>query len=177
MRLRTLFFLASSIPCLAAFADLEIGKSYALKFVDVDGNTLSTGDGRVTVLVVTTKADLAKAQRVGDRVPDHCLGDPDYRMITLVKFGKRSAPMRVIITAMTRRRLDSEAKRVQPRYAAGKIEKDPRADIFAVADFDGTAAAELGGQSTVFTFSFLAGTVGYSNNGTTCRRRPIWLRF
>ena len=45
-----------SIP-IVSLADLSIGETHALKFVDIDGNTLSTTDGHVIVLVLTTKAD------------------------------------------------------------------------------------------------------------------------
>jgi hypothetical protein len=131
-------------------ADPEIGKTYALKFVDVDGNTLSTADGRLTVLVLTTKANLPKAQLVGDRVPDYCLANPAYRMITLLEFGSHGAPVRKFLAAMARQRLDKEAAKLQKRYAARKIEKDARRDVCAVADFDGVIASQLESQSSAF---------------------------
>jgi hypothetical protein len=140
-------------------ADPEIGKTYAPKFIDVDGNTLSTADGRVTVLVLATRANLSKAQLVGDRVPDFCLGNPAYRMITLVKFGSHSAPVQKFLTTMARRRLDKEAARLQKRYAAGKIEKDARRDVFAAADFDGVIASQLESQSSAFR-AFIFGRNG-----------------
>ena len=150
MRIRTLFFLAFSFPIASSFADLAIGQNHELKFVDVDNNTLSTADGHVTVLVLATKADLSKAQIVGDRVPDYCLGNPTYRMITVVKSGKHSAPVRAVLAAIARRRLDAEGKRLQSRYDANKITRDARHDIFAVVDFDGNAVAQLDSQSSMF---------------------------
>lgn len=131
-------------------ADPEIGKTYALKLVDVDGNTLSTADGRLIVLVLTTKANVPKAQLVGDRVPDYCLGNPAYRMITLVEFGSHSEPVQRFLRATTRQRLDKEAVTLQKRYAAIKIEKDARRDVFAVTDFDGAIASQLESQSADF---------------------------
>jgi hypothetical protein len=131
-------------------ADPEIGKTYALKFVDVDGNTQSTADGRITVLVLTDKAGFPKARLVGERVPDRCLANPTYRMITVVKFGKHSAPVQRFFTAMARRRLDKEAAIVQQRYVAKKIEKEARRDVFAVTDFDGAIASQLQSQSSTF---------------------------
>lgn len=134
----------------SALADPEVGKTYALKLDDVDGNTLSTADGRLIVFVLTTKANVPKAQLVGDRVPDYCLGNPAYRMITLVEFGSHGAPVQRFLTAMTRQRLDKEAVKLQKRYAANKIEKDARRDVFAVADFDGVIASQLESQSAAF---------------------------
>src|SRR6266540_3044482 len=76
---------------------LSNGQRYRINFVDVDGNALSTADGHVTVLVLTTTADREKARTVGDRVPDYCLGNPDYRMITIIRFiRKHGAIMRKI---------------------------------------------------------------------------------
>jgi hypothetical protein len=139
-----------AIPIVSVLGDLSVSETHALKFVDIDGNTLSTTDGHVTVLVLTTRADLPKAQAVGDRIPDFCLGNPAYRMITLVKFGKHSALVTNFMTKMARRRLDAEGKRLQTRYDAHKIARDARHDIFAVADFDGSVVSQLDSGSTLF---------------------------
>jgi hypothetical protein len=144
------FFFVMSIPVVSVRGDLSVGETHALKFVDIDGNTLSTTDGYVTLLVLTTKADLPKAQAVGDRIPDFCLGNPAYRMITLVKFEKHSALVTKFLTSMARRRLDAEGKRLQTRYAANKIVRDARHDIFAVADFDGSVVSQLNSGSILF---------------------------
>jgi hypothetical protein len=66
----------------ALSADLSLGQIYALRFVDVDGNTLLTADGHVTVVVLTTQSNIDQARAVGDRVPGYCLGNPTYRMIS-----------------------------------------------------------------------------------------------
>jgi hypothetical protein len=147
-----------AIP-IVSLADLSIGETHALKFVDVDGNTLSTSDGHVTVLVLTTKADLPKAEAVGDRIPDFCLGNAVYRMITLVKFGQHSALVTKFLTSMARRRLDAEGKRLQTRYATNKIARDARHDIFAVVDFDGSVVSQLDSGSTLFRV-FVFGRTG-----------------
>jgi hypothetical protein len=147
---RVQIFLLVSVLCaplMSIFAELTVGQIYALNFVDVDSNKLSTADGHVTIVVLTSRADVVKAQTVGDRVPEYCLGDPTYRMITVVNFQKKhTKPIRMILSALVRRRLDSEAQRLQPRYAAKKITHDPRRDVFAVADFDGSVIAQLGSQ-------------------------------
>jgi hypothetical protein len=143
--------------CTVTAGTLVIGQVYEFKFTDVDGRTLSTADGHVTVLVITTRADLDKARLVGDRTPEHCLGDPTYRMITLITFDKPNEGLRFALSALIRHRLDQEAERLKPRYLAKKLTRDPRTDMYAVADFDGAIAAELGinvasGQFSVLVF-------------------------
>jgi hypothetical protein len=140
-------------------ADPEIGKTYALKFVDVDGNTQSTAEGRITVLVLTDKAGFTKARMVGERVPDRCLANPAYRMITVVKFGKHSGPVQKFFTAIARHRLDKESALLQQRYVAKRIEKDARRDVFAVTDFNGVIASQLDSQSSAFRV-FVVGPKG-----------------
>ena len=164
-RSRGQIFLLVSVLCLpflSTFGELTVGRIYPLTFVDVDGNTLSTIDGRVTTVVLTTSADVPKAETVGDHTPDYCLGNPSYRMITIVNFQKkRSAPTRAIFRALIRRRLDAEARRLQPRYTAKNITHDPRRDVFAVADFDGSVVAQLGSRFEAADFRvFIFGSNG-----------------
>jgi hypothetical protein len=142
-----IFFAAFSIALATGRSDAAIGSA---RLNDVDGHTLSVADGHVTVLVLTSRANLPKAELVGDRVPDFCLGNPKYRMITLVEFGKQIAPIRGFLEGMTRRRLDNEAKELQKRYDAHKIDKNARADIFAVADFGGDASSQIAGETPDF---------------------------
>jgi hypothetical protein len=131
----------------ALLADLSLGQIYALRFVDVDGNTLLTADGHVTVVVLTTQSNIDQARGVGDRVPGYCLGNPTYRMITVVNFQKKRAkPTRIILSALMRHRLNAEAWRLQSRYNEKNIIRDARRDIFAVANFDGAATAQLGAR-------------------------------
>jgi hypothetical protein len=128
-------------------ADISPGQIYKLNFVDVDGNTLLTADGHVTVVVLTTQSNIDKARAVGDHVPDYCLGNPTYRMITVVNFQKKRAkPTRMILSALMQHRLNAEARRLQTRYNEKNITRDARRDIFAVADFDGAATAQLGAR-------------------------------
>src|SRR5262249_28698440 len=101
-------------------------------------------------------AELDKARAVGDRIPQYCIGNPAYRFITVVAFEKRpSGARRWISVRVARRRLDAEAKRLQPRYNANKLTRDPRQDVFAVLDFDGTAAAGLGISANSLAFQVL----------------------
>jgi hypothetical protein len=150
------FFCAAVYFSLVLFVhgELSIGKIYTLNFIDIDGNKLLTNDGHISVIVLTTTGDLKKARAAGDRVPDFCLGNPTYRMITVINFQKkRSAPMRMILTAVVRHRVEAEAKQLQARYATKKIEKNARRDIFVVTDFDGSAVSQLGGSLESSRFS------------------------
>ena len=134
-------------------ADLTVGQRYPLRLTDVDGNALSTADGRITTLVVTTQAGTDKAREVGDRTPDFCLGNPTYRMITVLVFEKNhSKPTRAIFGSLIRRRLDSEGHRLQNRYNKLQISRNARQDVSAVADFDGAIAKELGLEPTAGVF-------------------------
>ena len=86
------FFLIGTLiflPAARLGGALSIGATYSLGFVDIDGNKHSTADRHVTVIVLTTAADKDKARTVGDRVPEHCLGNPDYRMITIIRFARK----------------------------------------------------------------------------------------
>jgi hypothetical protein len=156
LRAPQFFFLAQSVSLLLALslhAALSAGQNYALNFTDVDGRTLSTSDGHVTIVVLTTTADREKARSVGDRVPDYCLGNPNYRMITVLNFTRKHTRIgRKIATMFVRHRLDEEAKRLQTRYDAKKIASNARSDIFAVADFDGTVSSQLGRQPEAIDF-------------------------
>jgi hypothetical protein len=133
------------LPAAPARGALSTGNTYSISFADLDGNKLSTADGHVTIVVLTTSADREQARAVGDHVPDFCLGNPAYRMITILHFtGRYMALGRRMATAFIRHRVREEAKRLQARYDAQKISRDAKSDIFVVADFDGTAASQLG---------------------------------
>lgn len=124
---------------------LSVGENYSVGFVDIDGNKQSTADGHVTVIVLTTPAEREKARTVGDRVPERCLGNPDYRMITIIRFARRHTVVgQRIATAFIRHRVNEEAKRLQARYDGKKIARDARKDIFIATDFDGSIASQLG---------------------------------
>jgi hypothetical protein len=124
---------------------LSTGNIYSIKFVDIDGNKLSTTDGHMTIVVLTTTADREQARAVGDHVPDFCLGNPAYRMITVVHFtGRHMEIGRRVAMGFVRHRIGEAAKRLQTRYDGLKISRDARNDIFVVTDFDGAIASELG---------------------------------
>jgi hypothetical protein len=129
------------------------GRTYAINLVDVDGNHFSTAGERITVVVLTTNADTARARTVGDRIPDFCLANPKYRMITVVNLaGRYPGLARSAATWLIRQRLSSEAKRLQKRYDAKKITRDARRDVFAVADFGGSVASQLGARPEAADF-------------------------
>lgn len=170
LRALQFFFFATAVLFFFAVplnGTLSNGQRYALSFVDVDGHTLSTADGHITVLVLATTGDSDKARSVGDRVPDYCLGNPSYRMITILHFtNKHTGIGRKIATMVVRHRLNEEAKRLQARYDAKKIASSARSDIFAVADFDGTASSRLGGQPEAADFHVFV----FGRNGELLRQ-------
>lgn len=143
---------------LASAAVLEPGRPYSFSLHDVDGNELSTADGHITILTVVTRQNEAQAHAVADLVPDRCLGDPKYRYITLVNFQRGVArPFQGLTRTIIRKRLDAEAKELQRDYTAKKLTRDPRRDIFVIADFDGTAVRQVGltpENSSVAVFVF-----------------------
>ncbi len=150
------------VPAALLRGTLSTGATYSISFVDIDGNKLSTADGHVTIVVLTTAAERPKARTVGDRVPDYCLGSPDYRMITIIHFtGRHLTIGRRIATAFIRRGVREEAKRLQARYHAQKISRDANRDIFVATDFDGALASQLGEPGGVNPFGvFVFGPTG-----------------
>jgi hypothetical protein len=140
------FFLAAILTGSPARAnELHPGNAYPLTFTDVDHHQLSTADGHVTIITVVTRKDEQKAQQVGDRVPHFCLGDPKFRLITVVNFQKGIfPPFQPMIMAIIRNRLDAEAKDLQKTYASKHVNRDARSDILVVADFDGKTVPQLG---------------------------------
>jgi hypothetical protein len=140
------FFLAAILAGTPVRAnELRSGSVYPLTFADVDRQQLSTSNGHVTIITVVTRKDEQKAQQVGDRVPHVYLGDPKFRLITIVNFQQKIfPPFRGLIMAIIRNRLDAEAKELQKIYTTKHLTRNPRSDIFVVADFDGKAASQMG---------------------------------
>ena len=125
-------------------AEPTIGQKYPIPLTDIDGHEFSTADGHFTTIVLVSKANGDKPHAVGERMPYFCLGNPHYRMITVVAFeAQHSRPVRAFLTSMMRRRVDSEAKQLQSRYDKLKIAQNARQNVIAVADFDGAIAAKL----------------------------------
>jgi hypothetical protein len=159
LRALQFFFVTATAPFITATllpGALSSGAIHSLKFVDIDGNGLSTADGHITVLLLATTAERDKIRAVGDRVPDFCLGDPNYRMITIVRFTSRHTAIgRRIATALVKHRVNEEARRLQSRYDANKISGDARKDIFTVLDFDGSASSQLDDSAQAASFRVL----------------------
>jgi hypothetical protein len=162
------FFLAALVAVIptARATELRIGNAYPLTLTDVDQHQLSTSDGHVTIITVVTRKDEQKAQTVGDRFPRVYLGDPKYRLITLVNFQKIFPPFRGIVAAVIRNRLDAEAKELQKIYSAKHLNRNPRYDIFVVADFDGKIVSQLGIAPTSTEFAVFA----FDGRGRLVRR-------
>jgi len=159
LRALQFFFVAATAPFITVTllpGALSSGAIYSVNFVDIDGNKLSTADGHVTVLVLATTVDREKVRVVGDRVPDFCLGNPNYRMITIVRFTSRHTAIgRRIATALVKHRVNEEARRLQSRYDANKISRDARKDIFTVLDFDSSASSQLDDSARAASFRVL----------------------
>lgn len=138
---------------MSIFAGLTVGQKYPITVTDISGHAFSTADGPITTVVLTSKANADRADAVGQRIPDSCLGNPRYRMITVIAFeSKHSRPVRSFLTSMIRRRVDSEATQLQTRYDKLKIARKAHEDIFAVADFDGAIAAQLDAKPSATLF-------------------------
>jgi hypothetical protein len=146
VRLLQYLFLAAILAGAPAQAnELRPGNVYPLTFTDVDRHQLSTADGHVTIITVLTRKDEEKAEQVGERVPHVYLGDPKYRLITLVNFQRGVFPLfQGMINAIIRNRMDAEAKDLEKIYTSKHLTRNPRSDIFVVADFDGKAVSLLG---------------------------------
>ena len=124
---------------------LHEGGNYSLSFSDVDGRQHSTANGHVTVITVMTRRDETRADTVGERVTQITLGNPKFELINLVNFQQNVvSPLRGMVSAMIRHRLDSEASEIQKKYDRMQIKRKARDDLFVVADFDGKAVAQLG---------------------------------
>jgi hypothetical protein len=123
-----------------AHGALSTGNTYSISFVDLDGNKLSTADGHVTIVALTTA----------------------YRMITVIHFTSRHLAIgRRLAIGFIRHRVREAAKRLQARYDAQKISRDAKSDIFVVTDFDGAVASQLGQSAGATDFCvFVFGRTG-----------------
>ena len=158
------------VPATVGRATLSTGTTYSISFVDVNGNKLSTADGHVTIVVLATAVDHEKARAVGDHVPDFCLGNPDYRMITVIHFtGRHAAIGRRLATAFVRHRMSEAAKRLQARYDAQKVSRHAENDIYVVTDFDGTVVSQLGQPAAAKDFCVFV----FGRNGELRQQWPV----
>jgi hypothetical protein len=139
------FSICCAALLLIAANPLQPGNIARITFRDVDNNEHSTASGHVLIITVVTRQDESKAQAVADHVPERYLGDRRYQYITVVNFQKKMfPPLQGLTKTIIRNRLNAEANRLRPEYAAKKINHDPRQDMFVVADFDGNAVSQLG---------------------------------
>jgi hypothetical protein len=168
IRLLQYFFVVATLTGTPAWAhELRQGNVYSLTFTDVDRHQLSTADGHVTIITVLTRKDEEKAEQVGERVPHVYLGDPKYRLITLVNFQRGVFPLfQGMINAIIRNRMDAEAKELQKIYTSRHLTRNPRSDIFVVADYDGKAISELGINTSSSEFAVFV----FDGHGRLVRR-------
>lgn len=151
-----LFVIGVTILSSALTGEPVFGQIYAFTMTDVDGRTFSTADGRITSLVFTSSNEIAKARKVGDRTPEHCLGNPEFRMVTVLRFEQpHSGPAQAITKALVRQRLAGEARALQIRYKAKNVTHDARQDVICVTDFDGKVGSQLGLADRATSFEVL----------------------
>lgn len=157
--LQFIFLLIVGLTSATAAQSQPAAAAPHLNFRDVDGNTISTGDGHITIVTVLTRQNEQQAHAVADQVPDYCLGNQKYRYVTLVNFQRKlAAPLHPITRVVIRQRLDSEAAKLRAEYQKKGIGHDPRKDMFVIADFDGAAVSQLGlspdsDEVSVFVFN------------------------
>jgi hypothetical protein len=151
------FLFGSFLLCPIGFlrAELSVGQIYSLTLVDSDGHVFRTDDGHVTEIVLTTPGGLGKAETAGDRTPDYCLGNPAFRMITVVMFKKHSALVRAFLSGIARHRMEEEADRLQRRYHSKKLGRNARLDLHVILDFNGKTVSQLGGLPDTDDFGLL----------------------
>src|SRR4029453_635435 len=141
------------ILMMSSFAELAVAQRRSVTLTDINGHAFSTADGHITTLVVASKANVDKAHLVGERIPDFCLGNPRYRMITVIAFEtNHTRPVRALMTSLMRRRVDSEAKQLQSRYDKLKIAQNAHENVIAVADFDGTISGQFDAKPSATLF-------------------------
>jgi hypothetical protein len=167
-RVRQYFFLiAWAATATLQAVQMRVGNNYPLSFTDVDRHQLSTADGHVTIMTVVTRKDEAKAQAVGDHIPRQYYGDPKFRLVTLVNFQQNIfPPLRGMVSALIRHRLDQEAKELQSVYTERHLNRNPRDDIYVVADFDGKAVMQLAISPTSSEFAVFV----FDGHGRLVRR-------
>jgi hypothetical protein len=142
------------VPLFALSAAPCPGQPCRFVVTDVDGDRLSACDGHVTIVTIMTRRDEAKARAVGDNVPHQYLGDPHFRLITVVHLQDRLSSLFPSLTlALIRHRMDVEARRIQPIYTAKHLRRDARDDMFVVADFEGEIAVSSGEASSLDEFA------------------------
>ena len=166
LRASQYFFFLAAVASTHAI-ELHSGNAYPMTFTDVDHRQLSTADGHVTIISVVKRSDETKADMVGERMSKITFGDPKVRLINLVNFQQNViSPLRGMVSAMIRNRLDSEAKEVQKKYAQLHINRNARNDIYVVADFDGKAVTQLGLAPTSSEFAVFV----FDGHGRLVRR-------
>ncbi|MDQ6810107.1 MAG: hypothetical protein M3Z64_11900 [Verrucomicrobiota bacterium] len=139
------FFLSVILGSTFAAGETQALASCRCVVTDVDGDRLSTFDGHVTLVVIVPRARELDARLLADRVPKQYYGDPHVRLVTIVNFGGRTfRSLEGVANVLIRRRLDAEAQRLRPIYDARKLKRDPRHDLFVVADFDGQTSVRFG---------------------------------
>jgi hypothetical protein len=116
-----------------------------LSVTDADGKVWTlNAPGRVTVIIGNSPAS-AQAARDCGKALDEFQGRPDFRALVVVDLRGSLAHFAQGYTRYRMRHdLNAEAVRITPWYRRNHNLSDPRRDIGAVADFDGSVCDPLG---------------------------------
>lgn len=118
--------------------------AFTFNIRDVNGNTVSLANGHVTVVSIVNRGNQHDARVVADRVPRRYYGDERLQMIVVGTLQKKIPGLfHNFVLALFRRRVELEARRLQPIYQSRAVKRDPRGDIHLVPDFTGDEAARF----------------------------------
>jgi len=166
-----IFFVSGSLffsLLISLAADLVIGEKYSFNFTDVDGQAFSTADNHVTLVLLTTITDVAKARAVGDRVPDRCLGDPTYRMISVLPFSLHWCGGDSIL-----KRAGCKNVTTSSRFAATRAVMFLPSPILMARSPHNSARNP---EPASFASSSSVATANCCNNGVMFRARKNWIK-
>lgn len=112
--------------------------------LDADGKKVSFNTpGRVTVILGSNEETQMQTRQSG-RALDCYQGRPDFRVIVLVDLRKSLGNIvKPYVRMRMRNDLNAEALRVKPFYIQNGNNQDPRPDLSAIPDFDGTLCQQL----------------------------------
>lgn len=112
---------------------------------DADGKEWKLDEpGRVTVVILNTDRTARQARDMAKAL-DEFQGRTDFRALVIVNLHESlGRHVRPVTLFRIRHDLDAEARRIEPLYRKNSNPNDPRKDIGAVPDFDGSITRALG---------------------------------
>ncbi len=112
--------------------------------VDVDGRPVQlNATGKITA-VLSSSPDTQDRTRTAGAALDRFRGRKDFGLVIVVDLrGSLAGLAQGYVRDRMKRDLDSEAERLRPSFAANGNTGNPRAELEAVADFDGAVVDAL----------------------------------